>query len=251
MVKFIADIGSNHNGKIARLHNMVVKAKEIGCWAVKPQIYRHDRLVKGESPFKKEWEFRLHWLPVMQLWCEELGLKLGATVYHEEDIEFVNNYIDFFKISAFDVLRHDLIKKSVDTGKPVFQSVGLQQDYGVLNASTIWMFGVSKYPTEPKEANLYKLDDVVIEGYSDHTRNPGVIYRATSFVDYIEFHMQLDGEGFETKTTDHCWDPEVMREVIKNVRDGDIAMQKHEFQREYYLQKADPSDGLRPMKEAR
>ncbi len=58
-------------------------------------------------------------------------------------------------------------------------------------------------------------------GWSDHSVNPDVILRAVQRwgATMIEFHLDLDGTGDEFKTG-HCWLPEAMAAVIREVRQG-------------------------------
>ncbi len=94
-------------------------------------------------------------------------------------------------------------------------------------------------------------------GWSDHSVNPGIIYRSIYRwgAEMIEFHLDLDGIGEEYKTG-HCWLPEQMKTVIKTVRDGFKAdgagektpMPSEQADRDW---RADPKDGLRPLKHMR
>ena len=57
-------------------------------------------------------------------------------------------------------------------------------------------------------------------GYSDHTANSGVIQRAVNGynIDLVEFHLDLDGNGFEYNLG-HCWLPK-MKKIIQTINDG-------------------------------
>jgi N-acetylneuraminate synthase len=67
----------------------------------------------------------------------------------------------------------------------------------------------------------------------------------------VEFHIDLDGTGFEFKAG-HCWLPDDIARVIKMVNesliaDGDGVIEPSEseiIEREW---RADSSDGLRPL----
>ena len=68
----------------------------------------------------------------------------------------------------------------------------------------------------------------------------------------IEFHLDLDEKGREFHNG-HCWLPNEIEEVIKNVNiglisdgDGNIIPSKSEKKEKNW--RADPSDGLRPLK---
>jgi N-acetylneuraminate synthase len=94
-------------------------------------------------------------------------------------------------------------------------------------------------------------------GWSDHSVNPGVIHRAIHRwnSEMIEFHLDLDGTGEEYKTG-HCWLPEQIKEVIDTVKAGlrsdgtgkKIPAPSELPDRDW---RADPQDGLRPLKHIR
>ena len=54
--KFVAEISSNHNGDIGRSIAMIEAAKQVGCDAVKFQLFRIDELFAPEVlKAKKAW----------------------------------------------------------------------------------------------------------------------------------------------------------------------------------------------------
>ena len=120
----------------------------------------------------------------------------------------------------------------------------------------------SAYPTPYGEANLSAIETIRKEmscdvGWSDHTVNPGVIYRAINKwnAKVIEFHLDLDAKG-EEYHTGHCWLPNEIECVIKNVRDGEKSDGngvKEPVQSEISdrMWRTDKSDGLRPFKSIR
>ena len=129
----------------------------------------------------------------------------------------------------------------------------------------------SSYPTPIKDANLAGIETLketvdkfknlsnknITIGYSDHTVSPMVLYNAIfrHNVKFIEFHMDLDGKGEEYESG-HCWLPNQIKEMISNVKLGLIAEGVKDFgpsesERPDRLWRADPSDGMRPLKEIR
>ena len=70
-------------------------------------------------------------------------------------------------------------------------------------------------------------------------------------MDFIEFHIDLDGKG-EEYNAGHCWLPDQISDVIKNINSGFIADGDGIFEpspsempdRDW---RADSSDGLRPL----
>ena len=121
---------------------------------------------------------------------------------------------------------------------------------------------VSAYPTPVEEANLAAIKTIAGAtgypcGWSDHTVSPGVILRAIGrwHAPIVEFHLDLDRTGAEY-AAGHCWLPEQMATVIAMVRDGERAdgdgvkraLPSELPDRDW---RADPTDGLRPLKHIR
>ena len=82
------------------------------------------------------------------------------------------------------------------------------------------------YPASYEDVNLRVIETFRDRykckvGWSDHTVNKNVIRRAKVKwnADYIEFHLDLDGNG-EEYSTGHCWLPEKINRLIneKNFR---------------------------------
>ena len=163
-------------------------------------------------------------------------------------------------------------------GKPVHFSTGMANENEVLdslnallstNTSEVTVYQCnSAYPTPVQDANLNKiktlkrivkksnnLNDIRINiGYSDHTVSPSVIYRAIHKfnVKYVEFHIDLDGQGAEYKAG-HCWLPDDMGNVISTSKlafEADGLSNFHPSNSELPDRdwRADPNDGLRPLK---
>ena len=80
--------------------------------------------------------------------------------------------------------------------------------------------------------------------------------------DYIEFHLDLDGNG-EEYSTGHCWLPEKINRLINEkifldenseydlVIDGDGIKMPCKSEKKERNWRADPEDGLRPLKSIR
>ncbi len=128
---------------------------------------------------------------------------------------------------------------------------------------------ISGYPTPIHECNLSaittlknKISKLKLKfktncGWSDHTVEPAVIYRAVHKWDcsMVEFHLDIDGTGDEY-SLGHCWLPNQIQLVIETVKksflaDGDGKKEPMPSELSDRLWRADPSDGLRPFKEIR
>ncbi|MBS1261064.1 MAG: hypothetical protein MAG453_00385 [Calditrichaeota bacterium] len=94
-------------------------------------------------------------------------------------------------------------------------------------------------------------------GWSDHTVQPAVIERAAHRWNAaaVEFHLDLEGAGVEYEAG-HCWLPHEIEPVIERVRlgalaDGDGVKRASAAEQHDRAWRADPKDGLRPLKATR
>jgi len=279
MTFFIAEISSNHAKDIDRALQFVDVAAEVGCDAVKFQLFRMDKLFAPEILSKSEkhrnrseWELPLDFLPVLSERCRLRGIQFSCTPFYMEAVAELEPFVDFYKVASYELLWSDLLSACAKTGKPVIISTGMAtleeidvavqtlRDSGCLTPTILDC--TSSYPTPVNEANLsaissmrerYKCDI----GWSDHTVEPGVISRAVNKwnAKVVEFHLDLDGEGDEF-AAGHCWLPADISKVISDLQKGMTAdgdgvkgpMKSEMVEREW---RADPSDGLRPFRHVR
>jgi N-acetylneuraminate synthase len=278
-VRFIAEVSGNHNADLNRCRAFVETAARIGCAAVKFQLFRVDRLFAPEilersaaHRKRREWELPVSFLPSIAGACREHGIAFGCTPFDLEAVEELAPYVAFYKIASYELTWPALLAACGKSGRPVLLSTGMATLKECAEAAaTLRQSGcsdltllhcVSNYPARPGEANLAAMETIKTTcacdvGWSDHTAATGVIYQAVfGFgASVIEFHLDLDGGG-EEFTAGHCWLPADMEAVIRTVREGEEARgdgiksaapgEEHER-----LWRADPEDGLRPMKRIR
>lgn len=280
-VKWIAEIGSNHNQNLLRIIRLIRKAKHVGCDAVKFQLFKAERLYAPEFKTRieemKSWELPGEFVPEIEDCCGELDIEFGCSVFDLDAVDMAGEYADWLKIGSYELLWRNLIKAVIESGKPWMLSTGMarwSQVEKVISMGTamklrdynyrhhqfpIVIFHCnSNYPARPRNCdlgNIRRLKRVlnVPIGWSDHTVEPGVIHKAVAFgAEAIEFHFDLeDGEGFESQTG-HCWKPSEIKEVVYDVKVGEVAglvSDPHEDEARKW--RTDPSDGLRPLKKFR
>ncbi|MHA2068830.1 MAG: N-acetylneuraminate synthase family protein [Candidatus Thorarchaeota archaeon] len=276
MIKFIAEIGSNHNGDPLRAIDLIEVAAHIGCAGVKFQLFEieklyHPSVLNNEKySFLKErrtWELPVRWLPELINRTHSLGMLFGCTPFSLDAVEILSQFdIDFYKISSYDILNHRLIDAIAKKGRPIILSIGLankdevRQALGRLSSphDLYVLYCVSNYPTSASKVNLERIEQIIPHnitniGLSDHSANPGVIFRAiySYFCSLIEFHLDLgDKRGFEYGP--HCWVPQEIGQVIKWVNDGFKAdgPETEDLSNELNW-RASPNDGLRPLEVVR
>ena len=275
---FIAEVSSNHSKDIDRAIEFIDTASKIGCNAVKFQLFEIDKLFAPEilenskqHRERKHWELPLEFLPRLSNVCKEKNIQFSCSPFYLEAVNELEPYVDFYKIASYELLWDNLLIACAATGKPVIISTGMANLDEIKHAVKILrdnncepkvLHCTSAYPTPHKEANLSAIETVRDAtgceiGWSDHTVKPGVIQRAIHKwnAKIIEFHLDLDGKG-EEFDSGHCWLPEKIGSVIKDVRlaeesDGDGVKRPTPSEMSDRLWRTDPSDGLRPFKSIR
>ncbi|WP_320172141.1 N-acetylneuraminate synthase family protein [Maridesulfovibrio sp.] len=276
---FIAEVSSNHACDLNRCFKFIEASAKTGCDGVKFQLFKVDKLFAPEILIQSEehrrrrqWELPEEFIPKIAGKCRECGIGFSCTPFYLEAVDVLVPYVDFFKIASYELLWDDLLIACAQTGKPVVLSTGMADMDEISAAVDVLRIGgcrdltllhcVSGYPAPHDQANLAAMDLMKKKfscktGWSDHTVEEGVIYRAVHKYEagMIEFHLDLDKHGAEF-SSGHCWLPEQVERMIRNVRigfgaDGDgrkIPVAAELPDRDW---RADPGDGLRPLKSVR
>ncbi len=276
---FIAEASSNHDRDLSRSLAFVDAAADAGCDAVKFQLFKIDRMFAPEilarsekHRARKQWELPSAHLGPLAERCLRRGIQFSCTPFYLEAVEELRPFVAFYKIASYELLVTPLLEACARTGKPVVLSTGMAtMDEIVAAANTLSHAGaaditllhcVSAYPTPAEEANLAAIASIrdatgCKTGWSDHTRRPAVVERAVHRwgAMAVEFHLDLDGGGAEY-SAGHCWLPGEIAPVIARIRESLVAdgqgfkgPQPSELSdREW---RADPSDGMRPLRPIR
>lgn len=278
-VEFVAEVSSNHQRDLGRALAFIDAAAEAGFDAVKLQLFRVAELFAPEilarSPVHRdrvEWELPLSFLSPVAERCAARGVAFTCTPFYLAAVAELEPYVAAYKIASYELLWGDLLRTCAATGKPIVLSTGMatlpeiQAAVAILRdagcASPVLLHTVSAYPTPPADANLAAIEAMRAAtgcpvGWSDHTVDPGVIHRAVHRwgACQIEVHLDLDGAGDEYRTG-HCWLPQQIAPVIATVRtgfgaDGDGVKAPTPSELPDREWRADPSDGLRPLRTIR
>ncbi len=278
-VDFIAEVSSNHSKNLDRSLEFINSAADIGCDAVKFQMFKIDHLFapeiiqkREEIAQRKDWELPLEFLKPLSEQCKKRSIKFSCTPFYIEAVEELLPYVDFYKIASYELLWDDLLAACAKTCKPIIISTGMaipeeiQHAVDVLQTNgctdLILLHCTSAYPTPYQEANLSAIQTIrdltgCDVGWSDHTVDPGVIHRSIHRwgAKTIEFHFDLDGKG-EEFGAGHCWLPGQIGDVIRHVNhgiaaDGDGIKRPTKSEIHERMWRADPTDGLRPLKSIR
>ena len=275
ITKFIAEVSSNHHQDLKRCINFINVASDIGCDAVKFQLFQLDELfsvearrARPEFEDRRNWELPVEYLSTLKDHCDKKEIEFSCTPFYLSAVQELEPYVDFYKIASYELLWHDLILEVAKTGKKLVLSTGMatlseiEQALAVFrsasSADLTLLHCISGYPTPLKDCNLNAIETLrknfnTSVGRSDHSKSKFVVERSISKwgATTIEFHLDLDGQGDEFKTG-HCWLPTEISEVIENVRKYELIdgsgnkepMASEIFDREW---RADPIDGQRPL----
>ena len=276
---FVAEVSSNHHRDLERCLEFIRTAAGIGCDAVKFQLFRVRELFAPEALrhdpkllAREAWELPVEFLPRLARGCVEAGIRFSCTPFYLEAVQELLPFVDFYKVASYELMWDDLLKACARTGKPIVLSTGMATLSEVNHACSILrsagcrdltlLHCVSSYPAKPEDCNLAAIASLREScqcpvGWSDHSVDAGVIFRAVHRwgATMVEFHLDLEGQGAEF-SAGHCWLPEAMRQVIATVRTGMLAEGNGQVgpalsevkERQW---RADPEDGLRPLRATR
>ena len=243
---FIAEVSSNHDRDLARAFAFIDRAAEIGCGAVKFQLFKIDEMFAPEilaqsakHRARREWELPVSFLPAIAERCRARGVQFMCTPFYLKAVDELLPHVDAYKIASYELMWDALLAACARTGKPVILSTGMATVPEIKHAAEV---------LRTNGAGAVTLL---------HTVSPGVILRAVSKwrAPMVEFHLDLDASGAEY-AAGHCWLPHEMAPVIAMVRAGERAdgtgvkepLPSELPDRDW---RADPSDGMRPLKHIR
>ncbi|MCI6931203.1 MAG: N-acetylneuraminate synthase family protein [Methanobrevibacter boviskoreani] len=258
----IAEIGVNYydiakkenisNMEAAKL--MVKEAKESGCDGVKFQTYKAETIASKNSPaywdlneepttsqfelFKKFDSFGKDQYRELADYCNEIGIMFLSTPFDFESVDYLDEFMDVYKISSSDLNNIPFIKKIALKGKPIILSTGASTMEEVKNSIKVIedtnpdieigiLHCVLSYPTDFEDANLLmikNLKDTFPDydiGYSDHTKpDDKMLTLTTAYLygaDIIEKHFTLD-KTLKGNDHYHAMDPDDVRVFKDNIR---------------------------------
>lgn len=262
-----------------RCFAFVDAAAAAGCDSVKFQLFRVDELFAPEilersarHRDRRQWELPLDLLGPIASRCRRKRIQFACTPFYIGAVAALEPHVAYYKIASYELLWDALLIACAKTGKPVVLSTGMATMPEIVHAVEVLrsagassirlLHTVSAYPTPPADANLSSIEMIrratgCPVGWSDHTVSPGVLHRAIHRwgASFVEFHIDLDASGAEY-ASGHCWLPDQIAPVIKAVREGEAAdgsglktaAPSELSDRDW---RADPSDGLRPLKHIR
>lgn len=275
MIKLIGEVSSNHNRNIERCYQFIDLCSKLNFYAVKFQLFKIDKLFhhtilkKSKNHLdRKKWELPDNFIQKIASYCKKKKIKFACTPFYLEAVDRLAPYVDFFKISSYEILWKDLLIKCAQTKKEVIFSTGMatylevKKAYDILKKNKCKKISilhcVSNYPAKLEACNLNSIKFLSNKfkceiGWSDHTCNPLVINEAIKKYDakLVELHIDLDKKGYEYKFG-HCWLPKELGHLIDFINKEKKL--KGSYNKKFFSEekkernyRADPTDGLRPL----
>jgi N-acetylneuraminate synthase len=256
----IAEIGVNYydiankksisNMDAAKL--MIKEANDAGADGVKFQSYKADTIASKNSPaywdmneeptssqyelFKKFDSFDKEDYEELSRYCKDIGITFLSTPFDFDSIGYLNDLMDFYKISSSDLTNTPFIKEIARKQKPIIISTGASTIEEIETAiNTIENEGNNKiglmhcvlsYPTNYEDANLLMIKNLkelfpkYDIGFSDHTKpDESMLVLTTACLygaDIIEKHFTLD-KSLKGNDHYHAMDPSDIRKFKENI----------------------------------
>ena len=225
---FVGDISANHCGSLNHAKKLIIQAKKNGIDAVKLQTYKPESLtLKSKKSFFKIskglwkgqnlWELYekaqtpYEWHKKLFSFSKKIGIKIFSTPFDEEAVDFLESLkCPAYKIASLEMHHKNLIRKVVNTGKPIIISTGtfdLEEITKIFEfvkrlkaADITLLYCVSNYPSNLKDFNLNNIKILKNRfgcriGLSDHSLNNLVSSMAVAAgAEVIEKHIALHNQ---------------------------------------------------------
>lgn len=239
------------------------KAAEAGIDCAKFQSYKAGTIVSKNSPaywdttkeptktqyelFLKHDSFGEADYRELCNYTHEKGMDFTSTPFDYASADYLEDMVDFYKISSSDLSNLPFIRHIGSKGKPVVMSVGAaylsEVDEAVRALREVrcedvtLLHCVLSYPTNPKDANLRVIETLkkdfpnVKVGFSDHVApDDTMMTLAVAYMlgaEVIEKHFTLD-KTLLGNDHYHAGDPEDFKKAISNFKWIDMIMGSEE-----------------------
>lgn len=225
---------------------MIAEARSCGVDAVMFQSFKAEKVASQDSPaywdlseepttsqfelFKKYDKFGVEEYRQLAEFCKEIGIMFLSTPFDFDAVDYLDEFMDIYKISSSDLTNIPFIKYIASKNKPILLSTGAatlneikQAVKAIEDVSTVdiaIMHSVLAYPTDYRDANLLMIKDLAENfpdyeiGYSDHTKPDGnMMVLTTAYclgATILEKHFTLD-KSLSGNEHYHSMDPDDVR----------------------------------------
>ncbi len=254
-VYFVADIAANHDGDLDRAKMLIHIAKESGADAAKFQNFKAAKIVSdygfksmgGQQSHQSKWKksvFEVYedasvpdrWSSELKECCDKEGIEYFSAPYDFESIDWLDPFINVYKIGSGDIDWVESLEKIAAKNKPVLLATGASDLADVqravnaitkINPELVLMQCNTNYTADPenfKHIHLRVLETYhqiwpnLILGLSDHTAGHATVLGAVALgARVIEKHFTDDNNRVGP---DHkfAMNPKTWEEMVVNTR---------------------------------
>ena len=223
----IAEIGANHEGNFSSAKKLVKLAIKANVDVIKFQLYTGEGIVNkkiSEDRYKhfKKFELTKSQHIYLAKLVKDSGIKYSASVWDIKMIEWIDKFMDFYKIGSGDLTAYPVLDEIAKRRKPILLSTGLSNlkeikntinylkkiDKFYQNRNNLALLQcTSSYPCDEKELNLNTINFLkkktsLSVGFSDHSEGQLAILAAYLLgSEIMEFHFTDTRQG--RKFRDH------------------------------------------------
>lgn len=230
LITTIAEIGQAHNGSLELLHTYIDAVATTGVQAIKFQTHIADAESSIYEPFRvkfsddktrfdywKRMEFTQdEWIEIGEH-TKRVGLQFISSPFSNAAVDVLEKAgVEQYKVGSGEVNNFLLLKKIIDTKKPIIISSGMSS-YEELDRTVAFLkehkaqFSIlqctTSYPTQPVHYGLNVLAELkdryqVPIGFSDHSAKIATGIAAVALgAQILEFHVVLDRNQFGPDVT--------------------------------------------------
>lgn len=225
MTFIVAEIGINWDGNLSLAKEMIIKAKQAGCDAVKFQAFNFD-IVKDHPQAKRLLKSSISGDNIEKIFnfAKEVNIEWFCTPMYPESIEILDPYVKRYKIREFDGRKlledktSDIFEKVLETGKEIIVSTNSSPKNSKFyeKKNIKWLYCVPKYPTNISELDFSQLKD--FDGFSNHTSD--ILIPIISTVlgsEIIEVHVTMD-KNKDFIDNNVSFDFDELKELVRQIR---------------------------------
>ncbi len=153
---FIADIGANHDGSLERAFKLIELCKEAGADAAKFQNFQAHKIVSdvgfqnlgGQLSHQAKWKKNVYqvykdasvsfsWTEKLKKKCDEVGIEYFTSPYDFESVDFVDPFVNVYKIGSGDITWLEIIEHIAKKKKPILLATGASSMQDVKRAMNV------------------------------------------------------------------------------------------------------------------
>lgn len=259
-VYFIADIASNHDGKLSRAKKLIRLAAKAGADAAKFQNFTGETLVSekgfakvGKIDHQAEWKgsvydeynkcsVPLSWTKELKNECKKNNIEYFTSPYNLEFIDSLKKSVKVWKIGSGEITWHESINRMASQKKPIILATGASNLNEVKLAmkiilkktkAVVLMQCNTNYTGSTKNYNYINLNVLksynkifpnIILGLSDHTPGHTTVLGSIALgAKVIEKHFTDSNNG---KGPDHKFslNPKDWKEMVNRSRELEKAL---------------------------